>query len=72
MSQLRRTDSVKVVGKAVGAAEWGPVRVADQAWRMRLLGDQDGRALVLWMVWGVHVLRARGRWRALGKAGAGA
>ena len=52
MFQLRRTDSVKAVGKAVGVAEWGPVRVADQAWRMRVgFRDQDGsRALVLWMV----------------------
>ena len=47
MFQLRRTDSVKAVGKAVGVAEWGPVRVADQAWRMRVgFRDQDGsRAL---------------------------
>lgn len=71
--QLRRTDSVKVVGKAVGVAEWGPVRVADQAWRMRLgFGDQDGsRVLVLWMVWGVHVLRARGAVAGPGCAGRG-
>lgn len=58
MFQLGRTDSVKAVGKAVGVAEWGPVRAADQAWRMRVgFRDLDGsRALVLWMVWGVHVL----------------
>ena len=71
MFQLRRTDSVKAVGKAVGVAEWGPVRVADQAWRMRVgFRDQDGsRALVLWMVWGVHVLRALGVVAGSGCAG---
>lgn len=73
MFQLRRTDSVKAVGKAVGVAEWGPVRVADQAWRMRVgFRDQDGsRALVLWMVWGVHVLRALGVVAGSGCAGQG-
>ena len=34
MFQLRWIDSVKAIGKATGAAERGPVRAADQAWRM--------------------------------------
>lgn len=34
MFQLRWIDSVKAIGKAMGAAERGPVRAADQAWRM--------------------------------------
>lgn len=73
MFQLGRTDSVKAVGKAVGVAEWGPVRAADQAWRMRVgFRDLDGsRALVLWTVWGVHVLGILGAAVGPGCAGRG-